>query len=341
MKYSVDYNANKSNLTDISKLVGANVNNAFLGLDVPVPEYRGKVRDVYFNQNELLLVTTDRVSAFDIVLGAIPFKGAFLTEQAFFWLEKTREIIGNHLIDRVDDQILRCHKAEPFKIELVVRGFLAGSLLREPKETRGNQYGLKLDPELRAHEAFEKPIVTPTTKADVGHDMPISLSEIVNSGLMSQNNLDTVVHTAVELFKLGSIFSKEQGLLLVDTKYEFGLLGGKVVLIDEIHTADSSRYWIESTYNEQLARNLPPQMLDKERLRSALIKQGYNGFDIATLPLLTEAMKIDLATHYWQLTETILGKRFTPSTIETSKRVAKCLLDALPQKLPQQHIAPN
>ncbi|MDA0712921.1 MAG: phosphoribosylaminoimidazolesuccinocarboxamide synthase [bacterium] len=341
MKFSADYNSHRTAKSDIIKLVTSRVDNAFLGLDLPVPSYRGKVRDVYFNNNELLLVTTDRVSAFDVVLGAVPFKGAFLTEQAFFWLQKTREIIGNHLIDRLDDQVLRCHKAEPFKIELVVRGFLTGSLLREPKLTRGSDYGLKLDPEFKAHEAFPEPIVTPTTKADIGHDMPISLKEIVSSGLMSQKHLDAVVESALELFKLGSSFSKEQGLLLVDTKYEFGLLDGKVILIDEIHTADSSRYWIEATYQEQFRQNLPPQMLDKERLRSELIKQGYDGKNVSTLPVLTDSMKIDLSSHYWQLTETILGKTFTPSSIPASIRIAKCLLGALPQKSLQQHIGPN
>ncbi len=333
MKFSADCEPKSTPFASIVQQVRRHVGKALFGVEAPSPNYRGKVRDVFFKNHELIIVTTDRISAFDVVLGAIPFKGSLLTEQAIFWLNKSQSIIDNHLIERLDDQVMRCRKALPFRVEMVVRGYLAGSLLREPVHTRGSRYGLRLDASIDAYEKLPEPIVTPTTKADIGeHDLPISLKEIVDSGLMSKRHLDQVVDASIALFKQGSAFSKEQGLLLVDTKYEFGLCDDKVILIDEIHTADSSRYWIADSYEDCLREQKAPQMLDKERLRDTLLKKGYDGTQVATMPKLDDEMSLDLAAHYWQLTETLLGRTFKPSLEDASVRVSNCLFAALPQR---------
>lgn len=305
---------------DMVKEVNKHLGGALQGVDAPRPDYRGKVRDVYHKGNELFIVATDRVSAFDVILGTIPLKGTLLTEQSTMWLERAADIIDTHLIERVDPQIMRCRRAETLPIEIIIRGYLAGSLMREDPATRGSSYGLKLPTDLKPHQKLEAPIVTPTTKAEQGeHDEPISLSEIVSSGLVTQANLDRAVEASVALFNAGSTFAEENGLILVDTKYEFGLIDGKVVLIDEIHTADSSRFWVKEDYPNAIKEERSPLMLDKERLRSWLISQGFQGE--GTPPALPDDVRVDLAVHYWKLTEQVLGQPFTPPIEPPSDRV--------------------
>lgn len=278
----------------------------------PAPARHGKVRDIYERGDELLLVATDRVSAYDVILGTVPYKGALLTEQAAFWLELAADVLPTHLIGRPDPQVMRVKKARPFAFELVVRGYLAGSLLREPPETRGSAYGLRVDPGIKAHGQLPEPLVTPTTKEEVGeHDQPCSLEDLVQRGVATKAQLDEAVQAALALFRLGGDLAKERGLLLVDTKYELGLVGDRVTLIDEVHTADSSRYWIADSYEERQARGEPPEMLDKERLRRWLREQhGYMGNGPA--PALTDDVRVDLAAHYWQLTEQVTGREVAP-----------------------------
>ena len=276
------------------------------------PTHRGKVRDVYVRGAELLLVATDRVSAFDVVLGTIPLKGQLLTEQSAFWLEKAATVGKTHLIERVDAAVLRCKKAEAFPVELVVRGWLAGSLAREPVETRGNAYGLRLDPALQPFRAFDKPIITPTTKEAVGvHDEPCSLTDLVSAGRLQARHVDEVCRLALELFALGAAHARQRGLILVDTKYEFGLIDGEVAIIDEVHTADSSRFWVQGSHAERVAAGQAPEMLDKENLRRWLLARGYNGQ--GTPPTLSDEVRVDLAAHYWDLTERVLGVPFRPT----------------------------
>ena len=290
------------------------LNDAVAGLDDGaglVPTHQGKVRDVYVRGDELLLVATDRVSAFDVVLGTIPLKGQLLTEQSAFWLEKAATVGKTHLVERVDAAVLRCKKAEAFPVELVVRGYLAGSLAREPVETRGQAYGLRLDPSLQPFQSFEAPIITPTTKEAVGvHDQPCSLQDLVDGGRLQARHVDEVCRIALELFALGQAHAGAQGLILVDTKYEFGLIDGEVTIIDEVHTADSSRFWVKNTWAERTAAGQPPDMLDKENLRRWLLARGYSGQ--GTPPLLSDDVRIDLAAHYWDLTERVLGVSFRP-----------------------------
>lgn len=290
----------------------------------PAPDAKGKVRDLYFRENELFLVATDRVSAFDVVLGTVPLKGEMLTEQAAFWLDKASDVISTHLLERVDAQVMRCARVTPLPVEMVVRGYLAGSLMREPKESRGAAYGLRLDPNLRDYEKLEEPIVTPTTKAEVGqHDQACSLQDLVNTGAVSEKHLSQMVEAALALFHMGSHFALAQGLLLVDTKYEFGLDGDRLVLIDEVHTADSSRFWKADGYAEQIAAGNPPEMLDKERLRRWLSARGFMGN--GTPPVLSEDIRVELTCHYWELSEMVLGRVFTPTGGDTQTRVQSCL----------------
>ncbi len=284
--------------------------------------YRGKVRDVFSRSlpsgDELLLVATDRVSAFDVVLGTIPLKGQLLTEQSAFWLDRAAQIAKTHVLERVDAAVLRCRRARAFPVELVVRGHLAGSLLREAPEVRGKAYGLSIDPAIGPHQPFAEPVITPTTKEAVGvHDVPCSLPELVAGGRISQRHLDRVVEIARALFAMGQAHARQQGLILVDTKYEFGVLAGDdpdhgdVAVIDEVHTADSSRFWLASSWAERVGRGDAPEMLDKENLRRWLLDRGFSGHGAP--PALDDAIRCDLAAHYWNLTERVLGQPFVPT----------------------------
>lgn len=310
--------------TDHERVLRDHLGLTLAGVDAPSPHYRGKVRDVWQKGDEILLVASDRISAFDVVLGTVPMKGQLLTEQATFWLTKAADVVETHLLERVDPQAMRCRRTRALPVELVVRGYLAGSLLREPPETRGSAYGLKLDPGLAPYAAFPTPIVTPTTKEAVGrHDEPCSLDDLVGAGRVTRSQLDRAVEAALALFAMGQAHARAHGLLLVDTKYEFGLVtdarGERVVLIDEVHTADSSRFWLASTWAERTARGEVPEMLDKERLRRWLLSQGFSGH--GTPPALGDDVRVDLALHYWELTEQVLGAPFSPALGDARARV--------------------
>ncbi len=291
--------------------VTAALDKTLSGLSTPPPKHRGKVRDVYEHGPEVLLVATDRVSAFDVVLGTVPLKGALLTEQATFWLEKAATVARTHLLERVGPSVMRCRRADAFPVELVVRGHLAGSLMREAPETRGHAYGLRLDPAMAPYSPFEAPIITPTTKEAVGeHDQPCSLDALVASGRLPAQHRDRVVEIALGLFRLGQAHADAHGLILVDTKYELGMINGEVAVIDELHTADSSRFWLKSSYAARVAAGEAPEMLDKENLRRWLIARGFSGQGAP--PPLDDDVRRDLALHYWDLTERVLGRAISP-----------------------------
>lgn len=307
----------------IQKIITEHLDDALFSVENKKPHRRGKVRDIFDANNALIMVNTDRVSAFDQVLGTIPLKGALLCEQAEFWFKRSIDICKNHLIDRPDPQIMLCKKAEPFLVEVIVRGYLAGSLMREDKATRGHCYGLSLDPSLNDYEQFSTPIITPTTKAKVGHhDLPISPKDIVSAHLVSKKHWQAIVDYALALFKLGSDEAHKKGLLLVDTKYEFGLIDDQVYLIDEIHTCDSSRFFIEDDYCNKYKNRTPPLMLDKEFLRQHLLSIGVdqnnilqNGFT------LDNNIRLEVAKRYYLLTEKIIGQDFVPPNLGAQNRV--------------------
>jgi phosphoribosylaminoimidazole-succinocarboxamide synthase len=293
----------------------------------PAPTRSGKVREIFEKQGELFLVTTDRISAFDVVLGTVPFKGAMLTTQAAHWLSKTEDIVPNHLMEQVDPQILRCRKAELVPVEFVVRGFLAGSLAREKENERGARYGLRIDPGMKPYQAFDEPIITPTTKAEAGaHDEPCSLAEVVAQRWASQKEVDALSEIALALFARGQKAARSHGLILADCKYEFGRhpdVPGGLILIDELHTADSARYWDLATFDERVGAGEVPQMLDKERLRRWLAERGFTGEGKA--PVLDPQIRVDLCTHYWELTERLIEGPFDPPLGDATQRVVASL----------------
>jgi phosphoribosylaminoimidazole-succinocarboxamide synthase len=281
--------------------------------------YRGKVRENFYIENEIIMITTDRVSAFDHILGTIPFKGQILTEIAKFWFEKTRHIVPNHIISSPDPQVLVARKAKTLPVEVIVRGYITGSLWREYEQGINGQYGFMLPNGLKKDQLFETPILTPSTKAEYGlHDEPISRNKIVND-LVNEEIYEKAEEYALNLFAAGQEWASQQGLILVDTKYEFGIVDGELIVIDEIHTPDSSRYWISSEYQERFNANKNQKMLDKENIRQWLIERGFSGE--GTPPDLTEEIRIKLAEQYIELYNQLTGQEFIPAVGDVKSRI--------------------
>ncbi len=273
----------------------------------------GKVRDSYVVGDKRLLVTSDRLSAFDVILSTIPFKGQVLNDMAAYWFDRTAHIIENHIISRPHPNVFLAREAEILPIEVIVRGYLTGSAWRDYHGGK-DVSGIKLPEGLRKSEKFAEPLLTPSTKAAHGeHDEPISSEEIVKQGIVSAPLWEEVSQKALELFEFGSKVAAEQGLILVDTKYEFGLLddgngGKKLILADEVHTSDSSRYWIKDKYAEAYETGEEPPKLDKEFVRAWLIEQGYLGE--GTPPSFEDDFRAEVALKYIEAFETITGQTF-------------------------------
>jgi phosphoribosylaminoimidazole-succinocarboxamide synthase len=285
--------------------------------------YKGKVRENYHAGNEIIMVTTDRISAFDHVLGSIPFKGQILTEIANFWFDKTKNIVPNHIISSPDPQVLIAKKAETLPVEVIVRGYITGSLWREYEQGINGQYGFMLPKGLKKNQKFVEPILTPSTKAEYGkHDEPISRSEIIN-GLVEESVYSLAESYALKLFAAGQEWAAKQGLILVDTKYEFGMVDGELIVIDEIHTPDSSRYWVSSEYEKRYLDELDQKMLDKENIRQWLIERGFSGE--GTPPALTDEIRMTLAERYIELYSLLTGNDFKPEVGDVKKRIDRNL----------------
>ncbi|MFN0061191.1 MAG: phosphoribosylaminoimidazolesuccinocarboxamide synthase [Myxococcaceae bacterium] len=269
--------------------------------------YVGKVRDVYRRGEHLVLVTTDRLSAFDRVLTTVPFKGEVLGRLSQFWFQKTASVVPNHLLDVPHPNVVIARACAPYKVEVVVRGFLTGSLWRDYESGKDPGYGLTFPAGLRKNQRFETPLLTPSTKAPKGeHDAPISEQQLVVQGLANAREWAEVREAALALFAAGQAWSKRQGLVLVDTKYEFGRSGGKLYVIDEIHTPDSSRFWMADTYESHFAQGIEQRMLDKENIRQWLISEkGFSGHGEA--PTIPDDVRVDLAQKYLTAYERITG----------------------------------
>ena len=290
-----------------------------LNLDISDDFYSGKVRENYYKGDQIVMVTSDRVSAFDHILGTIPFKGQILNEIACFWFEKTKDIIPNHFISSPDEQVLVTKKAKTLPVEVIVRQYITGSLWREYKEGINGQYGFMLPDDLVENQKFDKPILTPSTKAEYGlHDEPISREKIVDS-LVDEDIYSKAEEYALKLFDIGQQWANKMGLILVDTKYEFGIYEGELIVIDEIHTPDSSRYWVANEYEDRFQNNQPQKMLDKENIRSWLIERGFKGE--GTPPKLSDDIRVLLAEKYIELYKTLLGREFVPSVGDVSRRI--------------------
>jgi len=289
-------------------------------LDVPGEYYKGKVRDNYHIDNKIVMVTSDRVSAFDHVLGTIPFKGQILNEIALFWFDKTKDIVPNHIISSPDPQVLMAKKAKTLPVEVIVRQYITGSLWREYSSGINGQYGFMIPDNLKENQKFDSPILTPSTKAEYGlHDEPISKKEIIDQGLVEISIYEKAEEYALKLFSEGQKWANERGLILVDTKYEFGMYEDELIVIDEIHTPDSSRYWVENEYESRFNNNQSQLMLDKENIRQWLIENNFSGD--GTPPELTDEIRMLLSEKYIELYEKLTGKDFVPSIGNVKERI--------------------
>lgn len=279
--------------------------------------YKGKVRDVYnINDKHLVMVVSDRISAFDVVLPkGIPYKGQVLNQIASKALDATADICPNWKIASPDPMVTVGYKCETFPVEMIVRAYLTGSSWREYKAGARSICGVAIPDGMREHQRFEKPIITPTTKAEIGaHDENISRDEIIASGLVSQSDYETLEDYAMRLFLRGSEIAAQRGLILVDTKYEFGKYNGEIVLIDEIHTPDSSRYFYAESYEELFAKGEQQRQLSKEFVREWLMSHGFQGRHGDVLPEMSADFVSSVSERYIELYEHITGEKFAKAT---------------------------
>ena len=278
--------------------------------------YHGKVRDVYnINDDYMVMVATDRISAFDVVLPeGIPYKGQVLNQIAEFFLDSTKDIVPNWKVAVPDPMVTVGLCCEPLKVEVIARGYIAGSAWRDYKAGAREICGVPLPDGLRENERLPHPILTPTTKADAGHDENISRDEIIAQGIVEKDVYEQVEKYALALFERGSEIAAKRGLILVDTKYEFGLRDGKVILIDEIHTPDSSRYFYADGYEERLAKGEEQRQLSKEFVRQWLISNGFMGKPGQTVPEMTPEYCMEVSQRYIELYEHITGMKFHPGS---------------------------
>ncbi|MBQ7984868.1 MAG: phosphoribosylaminoimidazolesuccinocarboxamide synthase [Bacteroidales bacterium] len=281
--------------------------------------YEGKVRDVYnIDDKYLAMVVTDRISAFDVVLPkGIPFKGQILNQIASEFLDITQDIVPNWKIATPDPMVTVGKKCEGFKVEMIVRGYLAGSAYRAYKDGTQTLGGVKLAAGMKENDMFPQPIITPTTKADAGHDENISKDEIIKQGIVAAEDYEQIEDYALKLFKRGSEKAKQQGLILVDTKYEFGKCGGKIYLIDEIHTPDSSRYFYLEGYEQRQSKGEKQRQLSKEFVREWLMENGFQGRQGEKVPEMTDEIIAGISNRYIELYEHLTGKRFVKPTDNT------------------------
>ena len=284
--------------------------------------YRGKVRDNYSREDRIVMVTTDRISAFDHVLGTIPFKGEVLSQLTTFWFDKVNDLAPTHLLDVPDPSVMVVKRARPLPVEIVIRGYITGSLWRDYQAGKAGAYGVDWPRGLVKDQPLAAAVITPSTKAEYGkHDEPISEAEIVKQGLVAPDVWRAATALAHRLFARGQEWAATRGLILVDTKYEMGLDGDRLVVIDEIHTPDSSRYWVADGYEERLAKKQEQQMLDKENIRQWLITEhGFSGQ--GQPPPLTDDVRIMLSRTYMQLYERLTGRAFAAQVGPVAERIA-------------------
>jgi phosphoribosylaminoimidazole-succinocarboxamide synthase len=285
----------------------------------------GKVREMCLQNGQRIIVTTDRVSAFDVVLGTIPMKGQVLTQLSSWWFSETKDIIPNHLLGNPDPNVMVVRNAQPLAVEVIVRGFITGvtktSLWKLYEAGARKPYGISLPDGLKKNDPLPKAIITPTTKAEAGgHDERLTKQEIIERRILPEDLWSQIEHTALALFKRGQDLARNAGLLLVDTKYEFGLVDNQLILIDEIHTPDSSRYWTLESYQKNPEN---PESLDKEFLREWFANQGYRGE--GNIPRMPDEFRVQVAERYIQVYEKLTGERFIPGSGPVQERILRVL----------------
>ena len=294
--------------------------------------YQGKVRDVYdINDDLMVMVATDRISAFDVILPkGIPFKGQVLHQIAATFLDATADIVPNWKLATPDPMVTVGLKCEGFRVEMIIRGYLTGSAWREYQAGCRSLCGVTLPEGMKENERFPEPIITPTTKADAGHDENISREEIIAQGIVSKEDYETMERYTRALFARGTEMAAKKGLILVDTKYEFGKRDGKVILIDEIHTPDSSRYFYADGYEERFAKGEPQKQLSKEFVRQWLIEHDFMGKAGQQVPEMTDDYCQSVANRYIELYEHIVGEKFIPAEDgDIASRIEKNVTDYL------------
>jgi phosphoribosylaminoimidazole-succinocarboxamide synthase len=293
-------------------------------------KYEGKVRDNYTTSDgRRILVVTDRISTFDRVVGTLPYKGQVLNALAAWWFEETKDIVPNHVIDVPDPNVMVGEECEPLMVEMIVRAYVTGntstSIWTHYQKGVRNFCGHILPDGLRKHEQLDRPILTPSTKAEYGdHDASVSRDQIINSGAVTARDFDEASTYAMALFTYGQKVCASRGLILVDTKYEFGRnKAGKIVVIDEIHTADSSRFWLSDTYKEAFEAGNDPKSFDKDYVRRWLSTEGYIGD--GPIPTIPDDVRVEAAARYISACDTIRGESFVPNTEEPQARLIKNL----------------
>ncbi len=298
--------------------------------------YKGKVRDVYnINNDFLVMVVSDRISAFDVVLPkGIPYKGQVLNQIAEKFLDATADIVPNWKIASPDPNVTVGHLCEPYKVEMVIRGYLTGHAWREYKSGKRILCGCSMPDGMVENQKFTEPLITPTTKASEGHDEDISREEIIAQGIVSETDYVQLEDYTRKLFQRGTEMAAQMGLILVDTKYEFGKKDGKIYLIDEIHTPDSSRYFYLNGYEERLAKGEQQKQLSKEFVRQWLIENGFQGKEGQTVPFMSDEFVASVSERYIELYENITGDKFEKSdTTKISDRIEKAVNEFLKGKI--------
>lgn len=295
--------------------------------------YHGKVRDVYnINDDLMVMIATDRISAFDVILPkGIPFKGQMLNQIAAKFLDATADIVPNWKIATPDPMVTVGKLCKPFPVEMIIRGYLTGSSWRTYKSGKREICGVAIPDGMKEHQRFEKPIITPTTKADEGHDEDISREEIIRQGLISEEDYKQIEEITYKLFQRGSEIAAKHGLILVDTKYEFGKIGDQIYLMDEIHTPDSSRYFIADEYQECFEKGLPVKQLSKEFVREWLMANGFQGQEGQQVPEMTPEIVSSISERYIELYEKVTGKKFEKAdeSDDILKRIEKNIAECL------------
>ncbi len=293
--------------------------------------YSGKVRDVYYFGDLMAMVATDRISAFDVILPrAVPDKGRVLNQIAAFNLQATKDLVPNWVISTPDPNVTIGFRCEPFAVEMVVRGYLAGHSAREYKAGKRMICGVPLPEGLKENDKLPQPIITPTTKAHVGHDEDISRDEILKRGIVSEADYRVLEEYTYRLFKKGSELAAERGLILVDTKYEFGKHNGIIYLIDEVHTPDSSRYFYADGYEARQRANEPQKQLSKEFVRQWLIENGFQGKEGQRVPEMTDEIVRSISNRYKELYEVVRGSSLSPVDYHTIlQRIEQSILNSI------------
>lgn len=306
---------------------------ALSGVDLPGlgPKLRGKVRDIYRRDDQRILITTDRLSAFDRVLGLVPYKGQVLNQLSAFWFETTRHIVPNHVLSVPDPNVTIACECRPYPVEIIVRGYITGvtttSLWYHYERGARELYGLRLPEGLRKNDPLPQPLITPTTKAESGHDERLTRDEIIARGLVPAEAWEQIEAAALALFAYGQEVARRAGLILVDTKYEFGEWEGQPMLMDEVHTPDSSRFWRAESYAERLAAGLEPENFDKEFIRLWYAERGYRG-DGDPPPWPSE-LAVQASLRYIRVYEMLTGQTFAPGAYPAGPRIQAALAEVL------------